>query len=297
MPIQKGPANLGTGVIETAELATNLVVTHALGSASTPSITFTGDTNTGIFSPTADTIAFAEGGAEVMRINSSGNVGIGTASPSTKLNIADSGSGVALQFNGYTGGQNIQAKIECERPNFNNFESQLRFYTHNGSSLAEKVRLDESGNLLVGLTSATSGGGVLQVSNGITFPATQVASSNANTLDDYEEGTWTATYSAGTIGAQNCTYTKIGRMVTVNFQIQWTASGTSLGQVGGLPFNISTINYMATHSREWYNTGKTTQCIGSVGSAIMDLFWYDNTRGVTNASIYGISGTIVYNVS
>ena len=44
------------------------------GSAATPAITTTGDTNTGIFFPAADTIAFAEGGVESMRIDSSGNV-------------------------------------------------------------------------------------------------------------------------------------------------------------------------------------------------------------------------------
>jgi hypothetical protein len=59
------------------------------GSASTPAIRGT-DTNTGIFFPAADTIAFAEGGAEVMRIDSSGNVGIGTSSPvsDAKLTIS-----------------------------------------------------------------------------------------------------------------------------------------------------------------------------------------------------------------
>ena len=47
------------------------------GSAATPAIAPTGDSNTGIFFPAADTIAFGEGGAEAMRINSSGQVGIG----------------------------------------------------------------------------------------------------------------------------------------------------------------------------------------------------------------------------
>jgi hypothetical protein len=55
------------------------VATFGDGSASAPSIANTGDVNTGIFFPAADTIAFAEGGAEAMRIDASGNVLIGQA--------------------------------------------------------------------------------------------------------------------------------------------------------------------------------------------------------------------------
>jgi hypothetical protein len=61
------------------------------GSASTPAVQGT-DTNTGIFFPAADTIAFGEGGSEAMRIDSSGNVGIGTSSPGNKLDIVSAGS-------------------------------------------------------------------------------------------------------------------------------------------------------------------------------------------------------------
>jgi hypothetical protein len=49
-------------------------VQFGLGAAATPSITFTGDTNTGIYSPAADTLAFVEGGVEVLRITSDGYV-------------------------------------------------------------------------------------------------------------------------------------------------------------------------------------------------------------------------------
>jgi hypothetical protein len=65
------------GSVSSANIANDVTINFADGSASTPSITNNGDTNTGIFFPAADTIAFAEGGAEIARFDSSGNLGIG----------------------------------------------------------------------------------------------------------------------------------------------------------------------------------------------------------------------------
>lgn len=65
----------GTGSGTTAmTIGTGQQVAVTLGSAAAPSITFSGDTNTGIFSPGADTLAFVEGGTEAMRIDSSANL-------------------------------------------------------------------------------------------------------------------------------------------------------------------------------------------------------------------------------
>jgi hypothetical protein len=74
---------------ETARINTDKQIVAAAGTASLPALTTTGDVNTGIFFPAADTIAFGEGGAEAMRIDSSGNVGIGTSTPGAKLDVAD----------------------------------------------------------------------------------------------------------------------------------------------------------------------------------------------------------------
>ena len=76
-----GATTANTGAFTT--LSATGVTTVQAGTAALPAITTTGDTNTGIFFPAADTIAFTEGGAEAMRIDSSGNVIVGGASTSS----------------------------------------------------------------------------------------------------------------------------------------------------------------------------------------------------------------------
>jgi hypothetical protein len=78
--------------------------------------------------------------------------------------------------------------------------------------------------------------GVIEISQGqLQFPATQIASANANTLDDYEEGTWTMGIAFGgaavgvTASSNTGTYTKIGRQVTVNGYLALTSKGSSTG--------------------------------------------------------------------
>ena len=87
--------------------------------------------------------------------------------------------------------------------------------------------------------------GLLTLSGGqIKFPATQSASSDVNTLDDYEEGEWTIglAFGGGTTGItyslQTGAYTKIGRLVTVSGDLRLKSKGSSTGNVTitGLPF-------------------------------------------------------------
>lgn len=98
--------------------------------------------------------------------------------------------------------------------------------------------------------------GLLTVSGGqIAFPATQNASANANTLDDYEEGTWTPAWSAtgATLShnTQNGWYTKIGRFCFVSVGMSLNTSGNTLSgnqlNITGLPFasanNNANINW------------------------------------------------------
>lgn len=89
-----------------------------------------------------------------------------------------------------------------------------------------------SGTVLI-----TNGSGIASV-NGVQFPATQSASANANTLDDYEEGTWTPTATGFSINTGwTGTYTKIGRLVYLTVRNTTAITSTKLTSIiTGLPF-------------------------------------------------------------
>jgi hypothetical protein len=247
-------AEISSGAVTTAKLATDLVVTHGLGSASTPSITFTGDTNTGIFSPTADTIAFAEGGVESMRIDSLGNVGIGTASPANNGSgntLLDIAAGSAKNANlylhanntsGASAGFQIQVASNLETYFWNYSNASTIFATNS----TERARIPAAGGIQSATTISVGNATPSTSGAGITFPATQSASSDANTLDDYEEGTFTPSYTSTGISAitygsgRNGYYTKVGRVVTISVNIMTdsvtSTNGSAFVFISGLPF-------------------------------------------------------------
>jgi len=114
----------------------------------------------------------------------------------------------------------------------------------------------------------TSGAVILQGGDtgangiGITFPATQSASSNANTLDDYEEGSWTpqlqfGTANAGMTGTFSGRYTKVGNMVTIAVYVAVTNKGSSTGaaRLINLPFAPATTGSFAYATSFVYSQG------------------------------------------
>jgi hypothetical protein len=82
-----------TAADSSGNLSVSGILTVSAGSTSIPSISPSGDSNTGIFFPSADTIAFGEGGVESARFDSSGRLGIGTANPSEALHVLRASNG------------------------------------------------------------------------------------------------------------------------------------------------------------------------------------------------------------
>ena len=299
--------NLNTAKLETAAIP--------LGTLAAPSISFTGDANTGVYSPGADTLAFVTAGANRLHITSGGLVGIGTTSnrDSTKLDVlGDITFGSNASYYGTLGYNAGTGHVE-----YTSSDGAFKWIRRSGS--ATSMVLDSSGRLLVGTTSGSgdallgiqgrqsdSGrGGILQLRRGqaasalsagddigairfsdntsgntgfaeilcasdaasgasdypgrlvfsttadgaatptermridstglmtlagpgIKFPATQVASADANVLDDYEEGTWTPNQGSGlvVVGTFSSTgrYTKVGNLVYVTGNVQGSTS-------------------------------------------------------------------------
>jgi len=158
----------------------------------------------------------------------------------------------------------------------------------------EAARIDSSGRLLVGTSTATANGGVVQVSNGITFPATQSACSDVNTLDDYEEGTWTPnlenTSGIGLGSAYNTrtgAYTKIGNVVYWNAYVDVAtnnASCTGNMRISGFPYSIKGVSsnvggfYIGHLDRVGTNLrGTTVLTATNASSTTLDLFYLNSS--------------------
>ena len=132
--------------------------------------------------------------------------------------------------------------------------------------------------------------------NGITFPATQVPSADANTLDDYEEGTWTPIDASGaglSLTIRQATYVKVGKAVFVYmFVIYPSTANGSTAKIGGLPFSASSLtqtNYQLTGRNQTGGTAYNGQ-VGDSATVIDPVPLNSFSTGPANSvfSTYGV---------
>jgi hypothetical protein len=345
-----------------------------------------GDNGWLTFSADTSRVVFNINSSEVMRMLENGNVGIGTSSPDAKLEIkqVDGTPDTGFQITRYnndnqflslwtTGGVRYIDSVGDSSVSSN---LSFRRSTNSGSSFSESMRIDSSGNLLVGKTSAnttvegfqtragaitaitrdgnlvlnanrlTSDGDIMvfqkdsttvgsigtatrpyfaspdwgvkigqsgaqgyleptnqsgsALDNGINIGASSTrwkdlylsggvflgGTGSANKLEDYEEGTWTPVVSGGTSagtgthGVQQGFYTKIGRLVTVNFDYTLTAhTGSGALYIGNLPFNVtSSTGYEAvgtfmSHNFNFSTTSPVSACLyAGAGHSFMRIY-------------------------
>jgi hypothetical protein len=186
------------------------------------------------------------------------NVGIGNSNPAVALDV--------------TGQINNTAGVTFGGSDSSSATGTIKYLTGNGLTIYSKTGssydfnlFGAAGNTLMRVPTGTInvsfpqadvnltafglgiGGATGTSGNGITFPATQSASSNANTLDDYEEGSWDATFTATTSGTitigfggnyNKGFYTKVGRLVTVtgDFYVGSVSAPVGALRLNGLPF-------------------------------------------------------------
>ena len=220
----------------------------------------------------------ANNSAERMRLESAGNLLVGTTT---------------------AGGWGSDSKFEAKTVSGNAVSG---YATGAGDGLRSRID-NTSGRLTAFYYSTTVVGSIttnattiaLNNVSGITFPATQSASSDANTLDDYEEGTWTPAIvsSGGTItavGAVSGTYTKVGRMVNVKASITITTNGTGSGyfRITGWPFTVS--NGIVGVGYEQGVSGKMLSLAYATTGTMLSTF-YDGTYAGANGAVLQYSMT------
>ena len=210
-----GATTASTGAFTSITASTTLgitgVATFSAGTVALPAITTTGDTNTGIYFPAADTIAFTEGGAEAMRINSSGQVGIGTSSPGSPLTVSTTGVDRTVQINSTDGAGGYGAVLSLNNTGTGGREynitstsnadggvggGKLKFYDVTAAST--RMVIDASGNVLVGASSAVNTSKFLVAGvNSSTAPVIQGSSGFGAYLNFFNDAKTTGSMQIG----------------------------------------------------------------------------------------------------
>jgi hypothetical protein len=295
MVIQDG-GNVGIGtsspthtlhVNNSIRASSSLVSIDPTGSASAPALIFGGDDDSGLWRPASNTLAISTAGAERMRIDSSGQVGIGTSASSSSSNVKLLMSGSSGAFTQYS--HNGGAGSVVGTPD----ASTLAFYTYTGNigaeTYTERMRIDSSGNVGIGTSSPAKAldvegairsnitGGTspaeIDISSGSTWRLRSNATSGTNAYGmDIVKG------SAGTdvklsvdssgnllVGKTSLGISNAGHTLAADGYTEFTRTATSTSTGGTI--NVGRNSYDGPLATFWKD-GTTVGSIGTQGSRL-----------------------------
>ena len=300
------------------------VTTVQAGTAALPAITTTGDTNTGIYFPAADTIAFTEGGVETARFDSSGQFLVGTTTALAQTTIYKAGSGLqvsspqlTLQNAVVDGGSGDGAGINFANAtgavaNIGSSGDGVFFFSSRastGAGWSERMRIDSNGNLIMAASAGylqlptnqtmrvPSTGGIGYVGNINSATVFQIAYNSTSAGVQLSSGatSW-GTFSDSRLKNITGTYTNalndIAQIQAVKFT--WKSDKDNKPQVGVIAQSVQNVVPESVDSTtiemdgtEEYLTVRYTELIPLMIAAIQELNAKVDAQAVRIAELEG----------